>query len=130
MRAPRPPRSRLDLSRAGDHPVEEWGGTFEVRPASGPGLAPQQLRDCELRTRSGGERFQCAPASLPRSLKKQYQAARVPAWGRSGPLVYGDGQLLFVPGLGIDARHHAAPAAPALQLRWVAHPAKGAAVGR
>lgn len=63
-------------------------------------------------------------------MKKQYQAARVPAWGRSGPLVYSDGQLLFVPGLGIDARRHAAPATPALQLRWVAQPAKGGVVGR
>jgi len=131
MPAPRSqPPGRLDLSQPGDHPVDEWGGTFEVRLAPGPGLAQQQLRDCELRARCGGERFQSAPGSLPRSLKKQYQAARVPAWGRSGPLVYSDGQLLFVPGLGIDARRHAAPATPALQLRWVAQPAKGGVVGR
>jgi tRNA(Ile)-lysidine synthase len=129
MLAPRPLPHWLDLSQPGEHPVDEWGGIFEVRLTSGPGLAPQQLRDCELRARSGGERFQAAPASLPRSLKKQYQSARVPAWGRSGPLVYGDGQLLFVPGLGIDARRHAAPATPALQLRWVAQP-KRAVVGR
>ena len=132
MPAPRPPPRRLDLSQAGDHSVDEWGGTFEVRLAAGPGLAPQQLRDCELRTRSGGERFQSAPASLPRSLKKQYQAARVPAWGRGGPLVYSDGQLLFVPGLGIDARRCAPPAppvTPALHLRWVPHTGKGAAKG-
>jgi len=129
--ASRAPPSRLDLSQPGDHPVDAWGGTFEVRLAPGPGLAPQLLRDCELRARSGGERFQSAPTSLPRSLKKQYQAARVPTWGRSGPLVYGDGQLLFVPGLGIDARRRVAPATPALQLRWVvAGPAKGAAGSR
>lgn len=129
MPAPRPPPGRLDLSQPGDHPVGEWGGTFQVRLAPGPGLAPQQLRDCELRARSGGERFQSAPASLPRSLKKQYQAARVPTWGRSGPLVYSAGQLLFVPGLGIDARWCAMPASHALQLRWVASPAVGPAKG-
>jgi len=128
--APCPPPSRLDLSQPGDHRVDEWGGTFEVRLSPGPGLAPQQLRDCELRARSGGERFQSVPASLPRSLKKQYQAARVPAWGRIGPLLYGDGQLLFVPGLGIDARRHAAPSDPTLQLHWVASPAKGPAGSR
>ena len=52
----------------------------------------------------GGEQFQAGAGRPPRSLKKQYQAAGVPAWQRGGPLLYSDGQLLFVPGLGIDAR--------------------------
>ena len=53
-----------------------------------------------------------------RSLKKQYQAADVPAWERDGPLVYSGGQLVFVPGLGIDARALALPGQPQLGLRW------------
>ena len=121
---------RLDLSQPGAHPVDEWGGSFEVLLAEGQGLAPEKLRDCELRARRGGERFQRAAASLPRSLKKQYQAARVPQWDRVGPLVYGGGELLFVPGLGIDGRRLSAPGTHALELRW--RPAQGqrAASGR
>ena len=51
-----------------------------------------------------GERFQAGLGRPPRSLKKQYQAAGVPAWQRSGPLVYSGGVPVFVPGSGIDAR--------------------------
>ena len=69
-----------------------------------PGVPASVLKACTLRARAGGEQFQLAPRSTPRSLKKQYQDAGVAAWQRNGPLVYADGKLLFVPGLGIDAR--------------------------
>ena len=113
---------RIDLSRPGVHPVDLWRGAFRVSASDAAGLDPSRLRDCELRDRAGGEDFQRAAHAVPRSLKKQYQAARVPPWSRGGPLVYDGDQLLFVPGLGIDARQ--ATAAPgALQLRWVAEAA-------
>jgi tRNA(Ile)-lysidine synthase len=110
----------IDLSRAGTHALPQWGGAFEVTPAP-QGLPPGVLRACTLRQRSGGERFQRAPRSTPRSLKKQYQAAGIAAWQRDGPLVYVDGKLLFAPGLGIDARWLAVGAAagtPGLTLQW------------
>ena len=68
--------------------------------------------------RTGGEDFQFGPRTLPRSLKKQFQARRVPAWDRQGPLLYSQGQLLFVPGLGIDARRLAAAGRPQMALSW------------
>jgi tRNA(Ile)-lysidine synthase len=114
------PRLRIDLSHAGRVAVPEWHGAFEVRTVHAAGLAPQRLRHCELRPRSGAERFQRAAASLPRSLKKQFQCAGVAAWARDGPLLFARGELLYVPGLGIDARQQAAPGAPMLGLRWVA----------
>ena len=58
---------------------------------------------------------------MPRSLKKQYQAAGVAAWQREGPLLYAGEQLVFVPGLGLDARVCAARAAGrrvTLALQW------------
>ncbi|MEO7852276.1 MAG: tRNA lysidine(34) synthetase TilS [Rubrivivax sp.] len=109
----------VDLSRPGKHPVPEWGGAFEVSAVDRHGLAPHRLAECGLRARAGGEDFQRTVASLPRSLKKQYQAARVPQWSRTGPLVFTSTDLLFVPALGIDARRHAPAGQPALQLRWV-----------
>jgi tRNA(Ile)-lysidine synthase len=117
---PEPPTSlRVDLSRPGRCPVPEWDGAFEVLAVDRHGLAPQCLAGCELRARTGGEDFQRTATSLPRSLKKQYQAARVPHWSRTGPLVFSRTELLFVPELGIDARRHARAGQPALQLRWV-----------
>jgi tRNA(Ile)-lysidine synthase len=109
----------IDLSREGHVAVPAWRGSFEVHAVDAAGLAPQRLRHCELRARSGGERFQRANGTPPRSLKKQFQDAGVPAWQRDGPLLYGAQDLLFVPGLGVDARQQAPSGTPMLGLRWL-----------
>jgi tRNA(Ile)-lysidine synthase len=114
-----PAALRIDLSRHGRHEVQSWQGAFEVRAVAHGGLAAARLRDACLRHRQGGERFQGAPQGVPRSLKKQYQAAGVPSWERGGPLVYAGDALLYVPGLGIDARQVAAPDTPMRELRWL-----------
>lgn len=111
----------LDLSIAGDHPAPAWGGHFEVRVAAADGADPVQLREVQLRARRGGEQFQRAPQTPPRSLKKQYQLAGIPEPERQGPLVWVQDQLLYVPGLGIDARARARSGQPQLTLRWVLH---------
>lgn len=113
------PPLAIDLSREGRFAVPAWRGSFEVRAVEAGGLAPQRLGRCELRARSGGERFQRASGTPPRSLKKQFQDAGVPAWQRNGPLLYADQMLLFVPGLGIDARQHAVRGAPMFGLSWL-----------
>jgi tRNA(Ile)-lysidine synthase len=115
----------IDLSRPGVHALPRWGGAFEVRRAASGGVSPGVLRACTLRVRRGGEQFQAQPRSTPRSLKKQYQAAGVAAWKRDGPLVYVDGRLLFVPGLGIDARWLGAERRRGVTLLWHADPAVG-----
>lgn len=114
-----PPSMVVDLGRAGRLAVPEWRGSFIVRPVTAGGLDPQHLQRCELRPRRGGERFQRATGTPPRSLKKQFQAAGIPAWQRDGPLLYADGQLLFVPGLGIDARRQAPPGTFMLSVSWL-----------
>lgn len=117
-----PSALRLDLSKPGRHLLPAWGGTLVVRRCREGGIAAVRLRQAELRARAGGESFQAAPRATARSLKKQYQAAGVPEWQRGGPLVFeGDG-LLFVPGLGVDARARAAAGAPQCRLDW--EPAK------
>jgi tRNA(Ile)-lysidine synthase len=94
-------------------------GALHAVPVWQGGLSVDVLRDAQWRSRSGGERFQRAPGTPPRSLKKQFQAAGVPSWQRDAPLLYAsDGRLLFVPGLGIDARAFAAPGEPQLALSW------------
>ena len=113
------PMLTLDLSQQGHWPVPGWGGAFAVAPIDQRGVAAELLQAVTLRPRRGGERFQFDPLSLPRGLKKQFQAAAVPADGRGGPLAFAaDGRLLFVPGLGLDARCHAPPGAPQWGLQW------------
>lgn len=109
----------LDLSQAGRHALPGWGGALVVQPATSAGVAVSNLREVQARQRAGGEQFQLAPRSMPRSLKKQYQSRGVPVSRRAGPLLFtATGETLFVPGLGIDARHHAQPGSPQWSLSW------------
>ncbi len=110
----------VDLSRPGVWPVPGWGGHFEVQCVAAGGVPLALLRQACLRPRTGGERFAAQPQALPRSLKKQYQSAAVPAWQRPGPLAWAaDGRLLYVPALGIHAACLAAAGQPQCSLRWV-----------
>jgi tRNA(Ile)-lysidine synthase len=109
----------LRFDAQGGCPVPGWGGRLVAEPVPTRGLAQASLARLELRPRQGGEQFQLGPGRPPRSLKKQYQAVGVPAWQRSGPLGYVDGQLVYVPGLGIDARAWAPPGSEQVGLRWV-----------
>ena len=109
----------LSIRRAGVHPLPGWSGALHVRNVRDTGVPLAWLAHLELRERSGGERFQSGIGRPPRSLKKQFQAAGVPTWERTGPLVYSGGQLVFVPGLGLDARVIGLPGQPLVSLRWV-----------
>jgi tRNA(Ile)-lysidine synthase len=113
------PEATLCIRGAGVHPLPGWGGRLVVEPVGEGGVPLAWLGQLELKPRSGGERFQAGIGRPPRSLKKQYQAAAVPAWEREGPLVYSGGQLVFVPGLGIDARVIALPGQEQVALRWL-----------
>ena len=110
----------LSLLRCDRHVLAGWDGALEVFATAQGGIAPHRLAHVQARARAGGERFQLQPAGLARSLKKQYQAAGVPAEERTGPLLFDRaGALLFVPGLGVDARAWAPAGAPQWGLRWL-----------
>lgn len=120
---PEPPvvaaETTLALRRGGRYCLPGWGGVLVAERVRAGGVPTALLVALSLQPRRGGEQFQGEAGRPARSLKKQYQAAAVPAWARGGPLLYGrDGRLLFVPGLGIDARVLAAPGEPQLALRW------------
>lgn len=109
---------QLGVRAAGAYPLPGWGGRLEVSRVKEGGVPLAWLAQLELRPRAGGERFQAGIGRPPRSLKKQFQSQAVPAWEREGPLVYSGGQLVFVPGLGLDARVLALPGQPQVTLRW------------
>lgn len=114
-------RTTVDLSVPGRHRVEGWKGLLDVT-LSETGVPPERLRSAQCCARRGGEHFRRRPRGPDRSLKKQYQAAGVPPWQRSGPLVYDGESLLYAPGLGIDARacrRSATGRADLLMLQWM-----------
>ncbi|MFZ4552218.1 MAG: tRNA lysidine(34) synthetase TilS [Aquabacterium sp.] len=104
----------------GVHRVASWLGCLHVRRVEIGGVSAQSLEDVALRPRVGGEQFQSAPGRPLRALRKQFQCAGVPSWLRQGPLVYGGGRLLWVPGLGVDARAVAPDGDPQYAFEW--HP--------
>jgi len=110
----------LRLLRCGAHAVPGWPGRLEVFSATEEGVSPLRLAAAVARPRAGADQFQAHPRGIARSLKKQYQAAGLPAEARGGPLLFdAAGELLFVPGLGIDARAWAPPGTPQWALRWI-----------
>lgn len=111
----------LDLSRPGVHPQPDWGGAWQISAVSEGGVLAESLAQVCMRARQGGEQFQRQPRGLARSLKKAYQSAALPAWHREGPLLLraDTQQVLFAPGLGLDARSLAPPGAPQLKVCWL-----------
>lgn len=112
------PEGALSITGPGRYRLPGWGGELVASRTREGGVHTAWLARLELRPRTGGEQFMAGIGRPARSLKKQYQAADVPAWERDGPLVFSGGQLVFVPGLGIDARVQALPGQPQLRLRW------------
>lgn len=110
----------VDLSVPGEYRIPGVGGRLQVRATDGPGVPCDDLRHAEWRSRQGGERFQAGRGRPARALKKQYQAAGVPAWHRDAPLLWSGNRLLFVPGLGVDARSMCDDGAPRRCLHWAA----------
>jgi tRNA(Ile)-lysidine synthase len=80
----------------------------ELRFKRGEGIAAKRLKGkaFEVRLRSGGERLQPHPRRPRRTLKNLFQEAGVPHWTRGQiPLLFCGDDLVWVPGLGVDARY-------------------------
>jgi tRNA(Ile)-lysidine synthase len=117
------PSAKLDLSVPGVHPQPDWGGSWLVEKAGSDGVPAVLLRDARPVQRLGGERFSLAVGAVARSLKKQFQTCGIPAWQRNGPLLFSaDGRLIWVPGLGVDARLRAGAGQPQVRLTWLPDP--------
>ncbi len=114
-----PREARLSVQRVGRFSLPGWGGTLGVARVEEGGVPLAWLGRLDLRPRMGGETFQAGSGRPPRSLKKQFQAAGIPDDERAGPLVYSGTQLVFVPGLGIDARVIGLPGQLLVSLAWL-----------
>jgi tRNA(Ile)-lysidine synthase len=109
------------IDRAGLYPVPGSQASLKALATRAAGVPLDVLMDARWAPRTAGMRFQAGPGRPPRSLKKQFQAAGVPAWSRTAPvLLAADGSLLFVPGLGTDARALRNSGGARVTLGWVA----------
>ena len=97
------------------------GGEMRFRRVRGAGVALAKLqgKPVQLRLRHGGERLQPDSRRPRRTLKNLFQEAGVPPWRRDRlPLLFCGEDLVWVPGLGVDARYRACAGAPGLQPEW------------
>ena len=115
------------IRRAGRYVLPAGLGVVLVKRVKQGGLPLSMLAQAVWLSRHGGEQFQMGPDRPARSLKKQFQQHGVPAWARSGPLLWAGEQLLFVPALGVDARAQAQPGEARVTLQWLPLAGEGAA---
>lgn len=113
------PELSLPIDRIGTYRIAQWGGTLVVRQVDSMGVPLAWLGQAQIRARQGGERFSLGPGRPARSLKKQFQSVGVDDSARAGPLVYSGGLLIWVPGLGVDARYWGAPGEAMVDCLWL-----------
>jgi tRNA(Ile)-lysidine synthase len=116
-----PPCDPLTLQWQGQHEVlvPQWRGRLVFDKVDGPGLDAARLRNrpLVLHPRAGQERLRVAANRPSKSLKSLFQESSIAPWRRSWlPLIYLDTDLVFVAGLGMDARHLIP--GESVSLRW------------
>jgi tRNA(Ile)-lysidine synthase len=105
----------------GEAKIELPGGELRFRRARGQGIDRRRLEDrvLQVRLRSGGERLQPDARRPSRTLKNLFQEAGVPPWERERlPLLFCGGELVWAPGLGVDAKFLSVGRAPGIVPDW------------
>jgi len=101
------------------------GGVMHFHPGNGDGLSAARLHAGEvtLGLRRGGELLQPDCRRPHRTLKYLFQERGIPPWRRDRlPLVFCDGSLVSVPGVGIDCHWKAAPGESGMIVTWESDP--------
>jgi tRNA(Ile)-lysidine synthase len=104
-------RGQLQIGVSSKPEEGEW--TFVSVPAgSAQGGLPaawitksKKAGAVEFRERSGAERLQVTASGPRKTLKNLYQENAVPPWQRQAPLLYIDGELIAVAGVGVSYPH-------------------------
>jgi tRNA(Ile)-lysidine synthase len=100
--------------------IPALGGELRFRTVRGKGFSRNLFKETlTIRLRAGGERLQPDARRPRRTLKNLFQEAGVPPWERDRlPLLTCGSDLVWVPGLGVDARYQAAKNAPGVLPEW------------
>jgi tRNA(Ile)-lysidine synthase len=99
-----------------------WGGgVVRFSQRLGEGLCLARVPALELRLRHGGETLRFLQNGPRRPVKKLLQERGVPPWQRTRlPFVWGNDELLCVPGLGVAVAFAAQPTEMGLCIEWLA----------
>jgi tRNA(Ile)-lysidine synthase len=101
--------------------LPELGGKLRFRRVRRGGIASALIKgkEVQVRLRSGGERLKPDARRPSRTLKNLFQEAGVPPWERERmPLLFCGDQLVWAPGLGVDAKFLSAGGAPGILPDW------------
>lgn len=101
--------------------LPELGGELRFRAARGRGIDRKLLKNkrLQIRLRSGGERLRLDPRRPRRTLKNLFQEAGVPPWERERlPLLFCGDELVWAPGLGVDADWISSSRDPGIVPEW------------
>jgi tRNA(Ile)-lysidine synthase len=101
--------------------IPALGGELRFARSRGRGIAFDSSKKnlFSIRLRAGGERLQPDPKRPRRTLKNLFQEAGVPPWERERlPLLFCGDDLVWVPGLGVDARYQARAGARGVLPDW------------
>jgi tRNA(Ile)-lysidine synthase len=115
-RAPLEPRAWKGESR-----LKLPDGELRFRRVKGQGIDSALLgkNAFQVRLRSGGERLRPDAKRPSRTLKNLFQEAGVPPWERERmPLIFCGDDLVWAPGLGVDAKYLNAGRAPGIVPDW------------
>jgi tRNA(Ile)-lysidine synthase len=102
-------------------PLPALGGELRFRRVRGQGIKSALLKkkSFQIRLRSGGERLRTDARRPSRTLKNLFQEAGVPPWERERmPLLFCGADLVWAPGLGVDAKFLSAGGAPGILPDW------------
>ena len=100
-------------------------GELRSRRVRGQGIDRSMIKrnSFQIRLRSGGERLRVDARRPSRTLKNLFLEAGVPPWERARlPLIFCGDDLVWAPGLGVDAKYLSAGGAPGVLPDW--RPAK------
>ncbi|EJX05676.1 tRNA(Ile)-lysidine synthetase [gut metagenome] len=89
--------------------LPNWNGEILIVPCrpGEPGIAADRLRHglFEVRVRKGGEKLKLWPNRPSKYLKDLFAEAKIPSFDRSNyPILWLDGKIVFVAGLGMELR--------------------------
>ena len=100
-------------------PIPELAGELRFRRAKGKGIDLERAGGLTVRLRSGGEKLQPDARRPRRTLKNLFQEAGVPAGRRRElPMLYSGGELVWVPGIGVNAPFQVGASAVGLVPEW------------
>jgi len=102
--------------------IPALGGELLFKRVSGCGIDSALLKGktFQVRLRSGGERLKPDARRPSRTLKNLFQEAGVPPWERERmPLIFCGDDLVWAPGLGVDAKYLSAGRARGIVPSWL-----------